>query len=108
MHRKGSRYADHPRITWFGDGAVAYVDYVSATESFFIGGDLPGGFKVIPPNGIADESVRTGFGSIDAGIEYALAAADGLAHAVRAGSHGGCRPSLRVRIIVGQRSTLTK
>ncbi|WP_433730774.1 hypothetical protein ACQP2Y_20980 [Actinoplanes sp. CA-051413] len=76
MHREGSRYANHPRITWFGvDGTVAYVDYVSATESFFIGVDGQGGFKVIPANSTSESDERTGFDTIDAGIEYALTAA---------------------------------
>jgi hypothetical protein len=77
MHQEGSRYVDHPRITWFGiGGTVAYVDYVSATESFFIGGDGHGGFKVIPPNSSSESDERMGFDTIDAGIAYALAAAD--------------------------------
>jgi hypothetical protein len=78
MHQESSRYVDHPRITWFGtNGTVAYVDYVSATKSFFIGGDGNGGFHVIPPDIASDEDIVTGFRTIDAGIEYALAAKDG-------------------------------
>lgn len=78
-HREGSQYADHPRITWFGlGGTVAYVDYISATESFFIGGDGHGSFQVIPPGARTDtdDDIQAGFDTIDAGIEYALAAAD--------------------------------
>lgn len=73
-NRDASRYAGHPRITWFGtDGTVAYVDYVSATESYFIGGDGQGGFKVIEPSvGATEGEEHFGFSSIDAGIEYAL------------------------------------
>jgi hypothetical protein len=75
MHRAQSRYKDHPRITWFGtDGTVAYVDYVSATGLYFIGGDGHGNFRVIPPNASTDtdEDLVTGFASIDDGIQYAL------------------------------------
>lgn len=73
MHRAQSRFKDHPRITWFGiDGTVAYV---SATESYFIGGDGRGGFQVIPPGARpdVDGDPVTGFATIDDGIEYALA-----------------------------------
>ena len=73
MHREGSRFKDHPRITWFGSGGtVAYVDYVSATESYFIGRSERGGFKVIPPNTSTEDGERHGFASIDDGIEWAL------------------------------------
>lgn len=73
MYRDDSKYKAHPRITWFGSGVVAYVDYVSATESYFIGPSDRDGFKVIPPSGAADNGERHGFATIDAGIEYALA-----------------------------------
>jgi hypothetical protein len=79
MYQEKSRYVDHPRITWFGThGSVAYVDYISATESYFIGSDGRGGFQVIPPGARTDtdDDIVTGFETIDAGIEYALAEAD--------------------------------
>lgn len=73
MHRDGSNFKDHPRITWFGTGGtVAYVDYISATESCFIGASERGGFKVIPPNTLAESDERHGFATIDAAIEWAL------------------------------------
>lgn len=80
MHRSQSRYGSHPRITWFGiGGTVAYVDYVSATRSYFIGSDSRGGFQVIPPstNGrpVPENQIKTGFATIDEGIAYALGAA---------------------------------
>ncbi len=72
MHQQDSQYREHPRVTWFGNGAVAYVDYTGATTSYFIGGSERGGFKVTPPDTAADTSERHGFATIDAGIEYAL------------------------------------
>jgi hypothetical protein len=76
-HRRGSRYADHPRITWFGiGGTVAYVDYTGPTDSYFIGSDGHGGFHVISSLTAPDDQVVAGFDTIDAGIEYALAEAD--------------------------------
>ncbi len=75
MFRQASRYKDHPRITWFGiGGTVAYVDYVSATASYFIGRSEQDGFKVIAPSDRGGAE-RHGFASLDAGIEYALAQA---------------------------------
>lgn len=75
MHRQTSQYTDHPRVTWFGiGGTVAYVDYTTATKSFFVGSDGRGGFKVVPP--VEDEAEDvTGLASFDAGLEYALWAA---------------------------------
>jgi hypothetical protein len=76
MHQEKSKYADHPRITWFGHGGtVAYVDYTGATTSYFIGGNGAGGFKVIPPNSGGEYG---SFATIDDGIEYALGAAGPL------------------------------
>jgi hypothetical protein len=74
MYRAESKYQNHPRITWFGiGGTVAYVDYISATESYFIGGNEHGGFMVIAPATVAGQGEPSVFDSMDAGIEYALA-----------------------------------
>ncbi len=76
MNRDGSKYANHPRIAWFGiGGTVAYVDYTTAAGSYFIGGDGGGGFKVVPPDASGGGEV-TGFDTFDAAVEHALAAAD--------------------------------
>lgn len=74
MNRKASKYADHPRLTWFGNGSVAYVDYVSCTESWFIVDDLSnGGFQVRPPDvaGQCSPPIE-GFKTFDDAVEYAL------------------------------------
>jgi len=76
MARKDSRYADHPRITWFGLArTVAYVDYTGPTTSYFVGPDGLGAFKVIPPNSPDGRDEHRGFATLDDGIEYALAQA---------------------------------
>ncbi len=74
MHQSTSKYANHPRITWFGQGGtVAYVDYTGATTSWFIGGPYDGvKCKVIPPN----SNEELWFDTLDEGIEYALRAVD--------------------------------
>jgi len=87
MSRGTSRYANHPRVTWFGIGSVAYVDFKTATTSWFIGsfhggtrfkdplqlrrrpGDGCRAVLVIPPN----SREELWFDTMDDGIEYALA-----------------------------------
>jgi hypothetical protein len=71
-HRATSKYATHERITWFGKGACCYVDYTTATDSFFIGTGQ-GRFKVIEPNRIGGKEHY--FDEIDTAIEYAMARA---------------------------------
>lgn len=70
-NREGSRFADHPRVTWFGHGLVAYVDYTTATTSWFIGGNGFGRFHVIPPDVPVNQFCN--FSTFDEAVEYALA-----------------------------------